>query len=57
MHEGTLRVRVGCRDKTISEGREYWRGKDDRREVMAALDYIETIAKLRAETDVYWVVK
>jgi len=57
MRGGTLRVRVGCRDKTIAEGREYWRGKDERREVMAALDYVEAIAKLRAETDEYWVAK
>ena len=44
---GTLRVRVGCRDFTLAEGREYWRGKSERREVMAALDYIEAVARLR----------
>ena len=45
--DGTLRVRVGCRDFTVAEGREYWRGKSERREVMAALDYIEAVARLR----------
>lgn len=44
---GVLRVRVGCRDFSIAEGRKYWRGKADRREVLAALDYIEAVARLR----------
>ena len=44
---GVLRVRVGCRDFTVAEGREYWRGESERREVMAALDYIEAVARLR----------
>jgi uncharacterized protein YjbI with pentapeptide repeats len=47
LETGEQRVRVGCRDKTLAEGRAYWAGKDDRREVLAALDYAETIAKLR----------
>jgi len=47
VRDGVLRVRVGCRDKTIPEGREYWSGKPDRREVLAALDYIEATARLR----------
>ena len=46
-NSGVLRVRVGCRDKTLAEGRAYWAGKDDRREVMATLDLVETIARLR----------
>ena len=45
--EGEQRVRVGCRDLTIAEGRDYWAGKDDRLEVLAALDYAERIGKLR----------
>ena len=45
--ENVMRLRIGCRDKTLVEGREYWKGKDDRREVLAALDYAEAIAKLR----------
>jgi len=44
---GYLSVRVGCRDKRLDEGREYWAGKEDRREVLAALDYVERIAVLR----------
>ena len=43
----TIMVQVGCRSKTIAEGREYWAGKDNRREVLAALDYAEKIAELR----------
>jgi hypothetical protein len=41
------RVQIGCRNKTIAEGRQYWAGKENRREVMAALDYAEAIAKIR----------
>ena len=41
------RVRVGCRDFTLAEGRAYWAGKENRREVLAALDYAEAIGKLR----------
>jgi len=45
--DGTQRVRVGCQNKTIPEGRAHWQGKENRREVMAALDYAEAIGKLR----------
>jgi hypothetical protein len=49
---GDLIVSVGCRMKTISDGRAYWSSdshpkRDNRREVLAALDYIEAVAKLR----------
>jgi len=44
---GQQRVSVGCRDFTLAEGRKYWSGKETRREVMAALDYAEAIAKIR----------
>jgi len=47
VRDGVLRVRVGCRDMAIPEGREYWSGKPNRREVLAALDYIEATARLR----------
>ena len=47
LREGYLSVRVGCREKRLDEARAYWTGKDNRREVMAALDYIEAIARLR----------
>ena len=49
--DGVVRVRVGCRGKTLADAREYWRGKDNRREVMAALDYIEFVARARG-----WIV-
>ena len=45
--DGLQRIRVGCRDFTLTEGRAYWVGKDNRREVLAALDYAEAIGKLR----------
>lgn len=41
------RVQIGCHNKTIAEGRQYWAGKANRREVMVALDYAEAIAKIR----------
>ena len=49
---GELRVIVGCRHKSLAEGRIYWSAPDHpnlayRREVLAALDYIEAVAKLR----------
>ena len=42
-----IRVQVGCKNFTLAEGRAYWIGKDNRREVMAALDYAEKVADLR----------
>ena len=45
--DGVQRVRVGCRDLTIAEGRAYWGGKENSREVLAALDYAEAIGRLR----------
>jgi hypothetical protein len=47
LRAGRLSIRVGCRDKRLDEGRHYWAGKEDRREVMAALDYVEAVAKIR----------
>jgi hypothetical protein len=47
LRDGYLSVRVGCRDKRLSEGREYWANKADRTEVLAALDYVERVALLR----------
>ena len=41
------RVQVGCQHKTLAEGREYCANKENRREVLAALDYAEAIGKLR----------
>ena len=45
--KGGFRIQVGCRLFTLTEGREYWKGKEDRKEVLAALDYAEQIAKIR----------
>ena len=52
LKDKSIYVQVGCRNLSLAEGREYWAGKDDRREVLAALDYIETVAKLRG-----WEIK
>jgi uncharacterized protein YjbI with pentapeptide repeats len=45
--DGWLSIRVGCREMRLSEAREYWSNKLDRREVMAALDYAQSVAELR----------
>ena len=47
LKDGTIMVQVGCRSFTLSEGRHYWADKNDRREVLAALDYAERVAELR----------
>ena len=47
LKDGVIRVQVGCRDFSLAEGRAYWAGKDNRREVLAALDYAEKVAELR----------
>ena len=49
---GELCVSVGCQLKEIGAGRAYWSSPDhhdreNRREVLAALDYIEAVARLR----------
>ena len=44
---GKQLVRVGCREFSIAKARAYWAGKEDRREVLAALDYAEAIGKVR----------
>ena len=46
----TIRVQVGCQNKTMAEARAYWADKPDRREVLAALDYAEAVAALRGWT-------
>jgi uncharacterized protein YjbI with pentapeptide repeats len=49
-----LRVQVGCRHFEIGEGRGYWSDNhpeiENRREVLAAVDYIEAVARLRGWT-------
>lgn len=47
INNGEQRVRVGCRDVTIAEGRAYWADKPQRAEVLAALDYAEAIGRSR----------
>ena len=47
LDKGIVMLQIGCQSKTIAEGREYWAGKKNRREVLAAIDYIEAVAKLR----------
>lgn len=47
LRDGWLSIRVGCQEKRLSEARDYWAGKDSRREVMAAVDYAEAVALLR----------
>ena len=47
LRDGWLSVRVGCREMRLAEGRAYWAGKDSRREVLAALDHIEAVARQR----------
>lgn len=47
LRDGWLSVRGGCREFRLAEAREYWAGKADRREVLAAFDYAEAVAKLR----------
>ena len=44
---GKQLVRVGCREFSIAKARAYWAGKENRHEVLAALDYAEAIGKLR----------
>lgn len=47
--DGAPWVRVGCRNKSLTDARAYWTGKADRREVMAVLDYFEAVAAIRAD--------
>jgi hypothetical protein len=42
-----LSVQCGCRTKTLAEARGYWADKPDRREVLAAVEYIAAIAALK----------
>ena len=47
MRGSDLIIKAGCRDKTVAEAREYWSGEPDRAEILAAVDYIVAVAKLR----------
>lgn len=46
LSEGYLCIRVGCQDLRLSDALEYWhKGKDNRRQVRAAVKYIAKCAK------------
>jgi uncharacterized protein YjbI with pentapeptide repeats len=47
LRDEVLSIRVGCREKRLAEALEYWSGKEDRREVLAAVRYIAEIAAIR----------
>ena len=47
--DGDPWVCVGCRNKSLSDGKSYWANKPDRREVMAALEYFEAVAAIRGQ--------
>jgi hypothetical protein len=56
LQDGWLSIRVGCRNKRLADARDYWGESHphagNRREVLAALAYIEAVARLRG-----WAVK
>ena len=45
--DGRLSIRIGCREKRLDEAREYWADKPDRREVLAAVEYVAAVAAIR----------
>ena len=47
LRDGYLSIRVGCREKRLDEAREYWAGKSDRREVLAAVEHAAAVAQIR----------
>ncbi len=40
-------INIGCKCLGLREGFEYWEGKDDRREVIAALRYADEVGRIR----------
>lgn len=44
---GIMQFRVGCRSMAADEAIEYWTDKRHRREVIAAIEYAQTVAKIR----------
>ena len=44
------RIEAGCHFFSLAVGRTYWAGKEDRRETLAALDYFETVMRIRGWT-------
>ena len=47
LQDGWLAIRVGCHNKRLVEARTYWMGKENRREVAVALEYIFAVASIR----------
>jgi len=47
LRDGRLSIRVGLREERLTEARVYWAGRPDHREVLAAVEYIVTIAAMR----------
>ncbi len=49
LRNGALSIRVGCREKRIDEALAYWNRPEklNRREVVAAVRYIEAVALIR----------
>jgi hypothetical protein len=47
LRDDCLSIRVGCREMRANEAHEYWAGKANRREVLAAVEYAVQIATIR----------
>ena len=47
LRDGYLSIRVGCQELRLDEARSYWAGKDNRREVLAAVEYAASVAVIR----------
>lgn len=47
IRDGWVSIRGGCHEFRPAEARAYWSGKPNRREVMAAVDYMLAVAKIR----------
>lgn len=44
---GETYIRVGCRDFTLPQARKHWRGKRDRAEMRAAVEFVDVVSKAR----------
>ena len=47
LKNGKLFIHCGCRRKTYAEAVEYWSNKQERAEVLLAVQYIAAVAKQR----------
>jgi len=48
--DGLVRICVGCHEFTLAQARKYWTGEENRREVLAAVEYAAQIAAIRGWT-------